>query len=108
MSAGHRPGEPSVEVYPSHEDFSVRTAGVVGLDSRYPRSGYRRSQPSRLARSNCFSGVHGVAQVHHVGHRTPRWFQKVLRFMKSAKGGWGADVSLLYEMPAGALPPPVP
>lgn len=116
---GHRPRRTiRIEVYASHEDFSVRTAGVVGLGilgvSFGPVIALDSPSAGAFGPLNWASVVwHEVAHSFHLslsGHRTPRWFSEGLAVYeeRDARVGWGADVSpsFLRAFSAGELPPP--
>ena len=116
---GHRPRRTiRIEVYPSHEDFSVRTAGVVGLGilgvSFGPVIALDSPSAGAFGPLNWASVVwHEIAHSFHLslsGHRSPRWFSEGLAVYeeRDARVGWGADVSpsFLRAFSAGELPPP--
>ena len=95
---GHRPRRTiRIEVYPSHEDFSVRTAGVVGLGilgvSFGPVIALDSPSAGAFGPLNWASVVwHEIAHSFHLslsGHRSPRWFSRGLRCMRNATREWG-------------------
>ncbi|UCD24026.1 MAG: tetratricopeptide repeat protein [Gemmatimonadota bacterium] len=92
-----------VEVFPNHEDFSVRTVGLTGLGALGVSFGSVVAMDSPSARDagefNWGSTLwHELAHTFHLGlsnHRVPRWFTEGLAVFeeRKARPGWGDDVS---------------
>ncbi len=92
-----------IEVYPSHEDFSVRTIGLAGLGALGVSFGPVIAIDSPSARSvgefNWGSTVwHEIGHTITLGvtdHRIPRWLSEGLSVYEEhhARPGWGSDVS---------------
>jgi tetratricopeptide (TPR) repeat protein len=105
-----------IEVYPHHEDFSVRTVGLVGLDLLGVSFGpvvILDSPSARQAGSFNLGSVlwHELAHTFHLHltrSRVPRWFTEGLSVREEhrAQPGWGADVSIgfLRALQQGRLP----
>ncbi|MEO8371368.1 MAG: tetratricopeptide repeat protein [Candidatus Solibacter sp.] len=72
----------SVEVYPDHEDFAVRTLGVPGLGALGVTFGYSVAMDSPSGRkpgtfhwaSTLWHEMSHVYTLTATGHRVPRWF----------------------------------
>lgn len=101
---GFRPATPvRVEVFPNHEDFSVRTVGLTGLGALGVSFGSVVTMDSPSAREagdfNWGSTLwHELAHTFHMGlskHRVPRWFTEGLAVYEErhARQGWGDDVN---------------
>jgi tetratricopeptide (TPR) repeat protein len=92
-----------IEVYPNHEDFSVRTVGLVGIDiigvSFGPVIALDSPSAGAAGRFNWASAVwHEIAHSFHLAvtdARVPRWFTEGLAVYEErrARPGWGMDVS---------------
>ncbi|UCG86336.1 MAG: tetratricopeptide repeat protein [Gemmatimonadota bacterium] len=92
-----------VEVFPNHEDFSVRTVGLTGLGALGVSFGPVVAMDSPSAREtgdfNWGSTLwHELAHTFHMGisdHRVPRWFTEGLAVYEErrARPGWGDDVN---------------
>ena len=92
-----------LEVYPSHEDFSVRTIGLTGLGALGVSFGPVIAIDSPSARPlGEFNW--GSTVWHEIGHtvtlgvtdsRIPRWLSEGLSVYEEhrARRGWGSDVS---------------
>ena len=113
----YQPATPiRIEVYSRHEDFSVRTVGLVGLDLLGVSFGPVVVLDSPSARPpgafNLGSVLwHELAHTFHLDmtrSRVPRWFTEGLSVHEEhrAQPGWGADVSLgfLTAFQQGRLP----
>ena len=116
---GYRPPTPiRLELYRSHADFSVRTAGLPGLGALGVSFGTVLAMDSPAARDlgrfNWGSTAwHELAHTFTLGmtnHRVPRWLSEGISVYEErrARPGWGADVSpgFLAAYKAGRLPPP--
>ncbi|NKC14810.1 MAG: tetratricopeptide repeat protein [Gammaproteobacteria bacterium] len=114
----HEPATPiRIEMFAEHEDFSVRTAGLVGLDilgvSFGPVVALDSPSAGRFGAVNWGSVLwHELAHTFHLsksGHRSPRWFSEGLAVHEEhrARAGWGADVTpdFLIAYREGRLPP---
>ena len=114
----HEPSTPvRIEVYPSHEDFSVRTVGLVGVDilgvSFGPTVAFDSPSAGRFGSVNWGSVLwHELAHTFHLsmsGSRVPRWFTEGLAVVEEhrARSGWGDDVDpgFLEAYLQGRLPP---
>ncbi len=99
----HRPPTPiRIEVYPSHEDFSVRTVGLAGLGALGVSFGTVLAIDSPSAREvghfNWGSTLwHELTHTFTLGvteHRIPRWLTEGLSVLEErrAREGWGDDV----------------
>ncbi len=96
-----------LELYPSHADFSVRTAGLAGIGILGVSFGSVLAMDSPSARDvgtfNWGSTLwHELAHAFHLGmtdHRVPRWFSEGLSVheQRKARPGWGhqPDVGFL-------------
>ncbi|MDH3514581.1 MAG: tetratricopeptide repeat protein, partial [Gammaproteobacteria bacterium] len=115
---GHEPPTPvRIEVYPRHEDFSVRTVGLVGVDilgvSFGPTVAFDSPSAVPFGSVNWGSVLwHELAHTFHLslsGSRVPRWFTEGLAVVEEhrARLGWGTDVdpSFLEAYQQGRLPP---
>ncbi len=106
-----------VEVFPRHADFSVRTAGLVGLGALGVTFGRVVAMDSPSARDrgdfNWGSTLwHEIAHVFHLGltgQRVPRWLTEGLavREERRARPGWGhpPDPSFLQALKEGRILP---
>ncbi len=101
---GNRPRTPiRIEVYPRHEDFSVRTVGLVGVDivgvSFGPVIALDSPSAKVFGAFNWASAVwHEIAHSFHLDltdGRVPRWFTEGLSVYEErlARPGWGMDAS---------------
>lgn len=99
----HQPPTPiRIEVYPSHQDFSVRTVGLAGLGALGVSFGRVVAIDSPSAREvghfNWGSTLwHELAHSFTLGvteHRVPRWLTEGLSVLEErrARPGWGDDV----------------
>jgi tetratricopeptide (TPR) repeat protein len=76
----------SVEVYPDHEDFAVRTLGMPGLGALGVTFGYSIAMDSPSGRkpgtfhwaSTLWHEMSHVFTLTATGHRVPRWFTEGL------------------------------
>ncbi len=115
---GYEPPTPvRLELYPSHADFSVRTAGLAGIGILGVSFGSVLAMDSPSARGigefNWGSTLwHELAHAFHLGmteHRVPRWFSEGLavREQRLARVGWGhqPDVAFLRAYDEGRLHP---
>ena len=113
----HYPSTPvRIEVFPRHEDFSVRTVGLVGVDilgvSFGPVVALDSPSAGTVGPINWGSILwHEIAHTFHLDmsdHRVPRWFTEGLSVHEEhlARPGWGADVNpaFLAAFHAGELP----
>jgi tetratricopeptide (TPR) repeat protein len=95
-----------VEVYPSHDDFSVRTLGETGLGALGVAFGSVVIMDSPAARQrghyNWASTLwHELAHSFHLGmtdHKVPRWFSEGLAVheQRKARAGWGHQPSIAF------------
>ncbi len=101
---GYRPEPPvRVEVFPDHQDFSVRTVGLTGLGALGVSFGPVVAMDSPSARDIgefhwAATLWHEIAHTFHLGltgHRVPRWFTEGLAVYEErrARPGWGDRVS---------------
>ncbi|MBT6275211.1 MAG: hypothetical protein HOI95_13875, partial [Chromatiales bacterium] len=115
----HTPQTPiRIEMFANHEDFSVRTAGLIGLDilgvSFGPVVALDSPSAGESGSINWGSVVwHELAHSFHLSksrHRAPRWFSEGLAVYEehTARSGWGADVGpdFLQAHIEGKLPSP--
>ncbi|NIR28757.1 MAG: tetratricopeptide repeat protein [Gammaproteobacteria bacterium] len=115
---GYRPATPvRVELYRRHEDFSVRTTGLVGVDIMGVSFGpvVALDSPSAAVFGPVNVGSvlwHEIAHTFHLGltgSRVPRWFSEGLAVFEErrARPGWGFDVSpgFLVAFREGRLAP---
>ncbi len=114
----HSPPVPiRIEVYPDHQDFSVRTVGLVGVDivgvSFGPVVAFD-SPSSRVFGDFNWASVlwHEIAHSFHIDMsdgKVPRWFTEGLSVYEERRGGpgWGNDVtdSFLTAYKDGKLMP---
>ena len=113
----HAPSTPiQLEFYPKHEDFSVRTAGVVGIGILGVSFGkvIALDSPSASAFGPLNWGSvlwHEIAHSFHLSmtrHRMPRWFSEGLAVYEErrARTGWGGDLSpgFVQAFARGELP----
>lgn len=116
---GYQPATPiRIEIYPRHEDFSVRTVGLTGVDivgvSFGPVVAMDSPSAGVFGPLNLGSVIwHEIAHSFHLGMteaKVPRWFSEGLAVFEERRGrpGWGADVSpeFLASWKAGKLPRP--
>jgi tetratricopeptide (TPR) repeat protein len=101
---GYRPAAPvRVEIFPDHQDFSVRTVGLVGLGALGVSFGPVVAMDSPSARDAgefhwAATLWHEIAHTFHLGlsaHRVPRWFTEGLAVFEErrARPGWGDGIS---------------
>jgi tetratricopeptide (TPR) repeat protein len=92
-----------VEMFPNHEDFSVRTLGLTGLGALGVCFGQVIAQDSPSARKGQFNwGSTLWHEYTHVitlqitDHLVPRWFSEGLSVFEehNARPGWGDDWSV--------------
>ncbi len=114
---GHRPEPPiRIEIYRSHEDFSVRTVGLSGLGALGVSFGRVVAMDSPAAR-RVGEFNWGSTLWHELGHvftlgatagRVPRWLSEGLSVYEErrARPSWGEDPSPLFfaTYAAGQLP----
>lgn len=115
---GHNPSTPiRVEVYPRHQDFSVRTVGLTGLGALGVAFGSVLAMDSPAAREPGQSNW-GTTLWHELAHtmalelsnsRVPRWFTEGLSVFEErrARPGWGSETTVDYMLAYGAgdIPP---
>ena len=100
---GYAPPTPiQLEFHPSHEDFSVRITGLVGIDIVGVAFGPLLALDSPSAeKSQIYNWAavvwHEIAHSFHIGmtgSRVPRWFSEGLAVHEErlAGPGWGADI----------------
>lgn len=100
----HTPPVPiRIEVYPDHQDFSVRTIGLVGVDivgvSFGPVVAFDSPSSTVFGDFNWASVLwHEIAHSFHIDMsdgKVPRWFTEGLSVYEERLGapGWGNDVS---------------
>lgn len=92
-----------IEIYKEHEDFSVRTVGLVGVDILGVSFGPVVALDSPTSGAfNDFNWAsvlwHEIAHTFHLDmsrQRVPRWFSEGLAVFEERRGraGWGNDVS---------------
>ncbi len=115
---GYAPEGPvRVEVYPRHEDFSVRTVGLVGIGALGVSFGPALAMDSPSARGrgafNWASTLwHEIAHSFHLGvsqGEVPRWFSEGLAVHEQRKAGpgWGhqAGIGFVQSLAQGTLRP---
>jgi len=114
---GHRPEPPiRIEIYRSHEDFSVRTVGLMGLGALGVSFGRVVAMDSPAAR-RVGEFNWGSTLWHELGHvftlgatsgRVPRWLSEGLSVYEErrARPSWGEDPSPMFfaTYAAGQLP----
>ncbi len=98
------PGEVLVEMFPDHQDFSVRTVGMMGLGAVGACFGdfvTLLSPRSQLRRTFCYRRtiLHELAHVFTIGRskgRVPRWLTEGLSVYeeRAARPTWGRDQEL--------------
>jgi tetratricopeptide (TPR) repeat protein len=116
---GYEPPTPvRIEFYPRHEDFSVRTVGMVGIDivgvSFGPVVAMDSPSAGVFGPLNFGSVLwHELAHTFHLGMtgaRVPRWFSEGLAVFEErrARLGWGNDASAAFvgAWARGELPRP--
>lgn len=114
---GHRPEAPiRIEIYRSHEDFSVRTVGLMGLGALGVSFGRVVAMDSPAARrvgefnwgSTLWHELGHVFTLGATGGRVPRWLSEGLSVYEErrARPSWGEDPSPLFfaTYAAGQLP----
>ncbi len=112
-----RPPTPvRIEIYPRHEDLSVRTVGLVGVDilgvSFGPVVALDSPSARRAGEFNWGSTLwHELAHTFHLAmsdYRAPRWLSEGLAVHEErrARAGWGQDPSpdFLMALRDGRLP----
>ncbi len=115
---GYRPRTPiRIEFYRRHEDFSVRTTGLVGVDilgvSFGPVVALDSPSAGVFGPVNFGSTLwHELAHSFHLGltnSRVPRWFSEGLAVFEErrARPGWGFDITpdFLLAFQQGRLAP---
>ncbi len=115
---GFRPQVPvRVEIYPDHQDFSVRTVGLTGFGALGVSFGPVIAMDSPSARDPgefhwAATLWHEIAHTFHLGlsaHRVPRWFTEGLAVWEErrAQPGWGdrVDPGFLLAFKEGRLHP---
>ena len=115
---GFRPQVPvRVEVFPDHQDFSVRTVGLTGFGALGVSFGPVVAMDSPSARNPgefhwASTLWHEIAHTFHLGlseHRVPRWFTEGLAVWEErrARPGWGdrVDPGFLLAFKEGRLRP---
>ncbi|MBE0594661.1 MAG: tetratricopeptide repeat protein, partial [Gemmatimonadales bacterium] len=115
---GYRPQVPvRVEIYPDHQDFSVRTVGLTGFGALGVSFGPVVAMDSPSARNPgefhwASTLWHEIAHTFHLGlsdHRVPRWFTEGLAVYEErrARPGWGdrIDPGFLLAFKDGRLHP---
>lgn len=106
---GHDPDVPvRVEIYPRHDDFSVRTVGLAGLGALGVSFGNILAMDSPAAREpgsfHWGSTLwHEIAHAVTLGaseHRVPRWLTEGIsvREERRARPGWGDDFSVDFAI----------
>ena len=114
---GHRPEPPiRIEIYRSHEDFSVRTVGLMGLGALGVSFGRVVAMDSPAARrvgefnwgSTLWHELGHVFTLGATGGRVPRWLSEGLSVYEErrARPSWGEDPSPMFfaTYAAGQLP----
>lgn len=91
-----------IEVYPRHEDFSVRTVGLAGLGALGVSFGPVIAIDSPSARTvgsfnwgtTLWHEITHTFTLHASGHRVPRWLTEGLSVFEERLGrkAWGDDV----------------
>jgi tetratricopeptide (TPR) repeat protein len=115
---GYYPPAPMrIEFYRRHEDFSVRTTGLVGVDilgvSFGPVVALDSPSAGAFGPTNFGSVLwHEISHSFHLGltgSRVPRWFSEGLAVFEErrARPGWGFDVTpdFLIAFQQGRLAP---
>ena len=116
---GYRPTQPiRVELFRSHDDFSVRTVGLAGLGALGVCFGTVVAMDSPAARTvgafNWGSTLwHELTHTFTLGataNRIPRWLSEGLSVLEErrARASWGSDVTpdFLAAFAGGKLVPP--
>lgn len=104
---GHRPEAPvRIEIYRSHEDFSVRTVGLSGLGALGVSFGRVVAMDSPAARrvgefnwgSTLWHELGHVFTLGATGGRVPRWLSEGLSVYEErrARPSWGEEPSPLF------------
>lgn len=104
---GHRPEAPvRIEIYRSHEDFSVRTIGLSGLGALGVSFGRVVAMDSPAARrvgefnwgSTLWHELGHVFTLGATGGRVPRWLSEGLSVYEErrARPSWGEEPSPLF------------
>ena len=101
---GYSPPTPiRIEIFERHEDFSVRTIGLVGVDILGASFGPVIAMDSPSTRA--FGPINWASVIwHEISHsfhlsmsrfRVPRWFTEGLAVLEEhkARPGWGGDVN---------------
>jgi tetratricopeptide (TPR) repeat protein len=115
---GFRPSVPvRVEIFPDHQDFSVRTVGLTGFGALGVSFGPVVAMDSPSARNPgefhwASTLWHEIAHTFHLGlseHRVPRWYTEGLAVYEErrARPGWGdrVDPGFLLAFKEGRLHP---
>ena len=99
-------GPITVEIFPNHEDFAVRTLGIPGLGALGVCFGQLIAQDSPSARdvgeinwgSTLWHEYTHVITLQMTDYRIPRWFSEGLSVYEErrARPGWGDDWNPLF------------
>ena len=99
-------GPVSIEIFPNHEDFAVRTLGIPGLGALGVCFGMVIAQDSPSARktgefnwgSTLWHEYTHVITLQMTEYRIPRWFSEGLSVYEErrARPGWGDDWNPLF------------
>ena len=99
-------GPITIEIFPNHEDFAVRTLGIPGLGALGVCFGQVVSQDSPSARetgefnwgSTLWHEYTHVITLQMTDYRIPRWFSEGLSVYEErrARPGWGDDWNPLF------------
>ena len=99
-------GPVTIEVFPNHEDFAVRTLGIPGLGALGVCFGMLIAQDSPSARrtgefnwgSTLWHEYTHVITLQMTDYRIPRWFSEGLSVYEErrARPGWGDDWNPLF------------
>jgi tetratricopeptide (TPR) repeat protein len=99
-------GPITIEIFPNHEDFAVRTLGLPGLGALGVCFGQVISQDSPSARetgefnwgSTLWHEYTHVITLQMTDYRIPRWFSEGLSVYEErrARPGWGDDWNPLF------------
>jgi len=99
-------GPVSIEIFPNHEDFAVRTLGIPGLGALGVCFGMVIAQDSPSARrvgefnwgSTLWHEYTHVITLQMTDYRIPRWFSEGLSVYEErrARPGWGDDWNPLF------------
>ncbi|MDH5309436.1 MAG: hypothetical protein OEY08_05700, partial [Gammaproteobacteria bacterium] len=84
-----------IEMYPDHEDFAVRTAGMPGLGILGATFGYVIAMDSPSARSTdefqwgttLWHELAHVFTLEATGHLVPRWFSEGVSVLEEWRSG---------------------